>query len=87
MSDFLAIALFAVTCGLIVVGYPVAFTLAGSALIFAAIGNLLGVFDLGLLGAYAQQIFGRMTNPVLIAVPLFVFMGVMLERSDRKSVV
>ena len=81
MSDFLAIALFAVTCGLIVVGYPVAFTLAGSALIFAAIGNLLGVFDLGLLGAYAQQIFGRMTNPVLIAVPLFVFMGVMLERS------
>jgi len=81
MSGFLALALFAVTCGLIVVGYPVAFTLAGSALIFAFIGNLLGVFDLGLLGAYVQQIFGRMTNPVLIAVPLFVFMGVMLERS------
>ncbi|MDH3241384.1 MAG: TRAP transporter large permease subunit, partial [Alphaproteobacteria bacterium] len=62
-------------------GYPVAFTLAGSALIFACLGNLFGVFDFGLLGAFGQQIFGRMTNPVLIAVPLFVFMGVMLERS------
>ena len=81
MSGVLALALFAVTCVLIIVGYPVAFTLAGSALLFACIGNLLGVFDFGLLGAYGQQIFGRMTNPVLIAVPLFVFMGVMLERS------
>ena len=81
MSEFLALALFAVTCTLILAGYPVAFTLAGSALLFAAVGHLLGVFDFGLLGAYGQQIFGRMTNPVLIAVPLFIFMGVMLERS------
>ncbi len=81
MSSFLALALFAVTCTMIVIGYPVAFTLAGSALVFAFIGNLLGVFDFALLGAYGQQIFGRMTNPILIAVPLFVFMGVMLERS------
>jgi tripartite ATP-independent transporter DctM subunit len=81
MSGLFALALFAVTCLLIIVGYPVAFTLAGSALFFAAMGSLLGIFDFGLLGAYGQQIFGRMTNPVLIAVPLFVFMGVMLERS------
>ncbi|MDX1484259.1 MAG: TRAP transporter large permease subunit [Alphaproteobacteria bacterium] len=81
MSDVLALGLFAATCLLILAGYPVAFTLAGTALLFAGLGNLLGVFDFGLLGAYGQQIFGRMTNPVLIAVPLFVFMGVMLERS------
>jgi tripartite ATP-independent transporter DctM subunit len=81
VSTFFALALFVVTCGFIVAGYPVAFTLAGSALLFACIGNLFGVFDFGLLGAFGQQIFGRMTNPVLIAVPLFVFMGVMLERS------
>ncbi|MCZ6884726.1 MAG: TRAP transporter large permease subunit [Alphaproteobacteria bacterium] len=81
MSEFLAVALFVVTCAFILAGYPVAFTLAGSALLFAALGNLLGVFDFALLGAYGQQIFGRMTNPVLIAVPLFIFMGVMLERS------
>jgi len=81
MTGFFALALFAVTCLLIIVGYPVAFTLAGSALLFATLGSLLGIFDFDLLGAYGQQIFGRMTNPVLIAVPLFVFMGVMLERS------
>ncbi len=81
MSGVLALALFAVTCMFIVAGYPVAFTLAGSALLFAAVGSVFGVFDFGLLGAFGQQIFGRMTNPVLIAVPLFVFMGVMLERS------
>ncbi len=81
MSAFLALSLFAVTCALILAGYPVAFTLAGSALLFAGLGHLLGVFDFGLLGAYGQQIFGRMTNPVLMAVPLFIFMGVMLERS------
>jgi len=81
MSEFFALALFAVTCLLIIIGYPVAFTLAGSALLFAAIGSLLNIFEFSLLGAYSQQIFGRMTNPVLIAVPLFVFMGIMLERS------
>ncbi len=81
MKEFFAIALFAGTCGALLAGYPVAFTLAGGALVFAVLGNLFGVFDLALLGALVPQIFGRMTNPVLIAVPLFVFMGVMLERS------
>jgi tripartite ATP-independent transporter DctM subunit len=81
VNEFLALALFGFTCALILAGYPVAFTLAGSALLFAGIGSLLGVFDFGLLGAYGQLIFGRMTNPVLIAAPLFIFMGVMLERS------
>jgi tripartite ATP-independent transporter DctM subunit len=81
MKEFFALTLFAGTCGFLLAGYPVAFTLAGSALFFAVLGNLFGVFDFALLGALVPQIFGRMTNPVLIAVPLFVFMGVMLERS------
>lgn len=81
MKDILALGLFIGTCGFLLAGYPVAFTLAGGALVFAVIGNLFGVFDFALLGALVPQTFGRMTNPVLIAVPLFVFMGVMLERS------
>ena len=51
------------------------------ALLFAVLGFLLGVFDLSFLAAFPQRIFGTMTNEVVIAVPLFVFMGVMLERS------
>ncbi len=81
MKEFLALAMFGGTCAFLLAGYPVAFTLAGSALLFAGVGNFLGVFDFSLLGALVPQIFGRMTNQVLIAVPLFVFMGVMLERS------
>lgn len=63
-------------------GFPVAFTLAGVALAFATLGSLFGAFDLNLLvGAMPSRIIGVMTNEVLVAVPLFVFMGVMLERS------
>ncbi len=62
-------------------GYPVAFTLSGVALLFALGGSVLGVFDPGFLGAMPSRIFGIMGNQTLIAVPLFVFMGVMLERS------
>jgi tripartite ATP-independent transporter DctM subunit len=81
MTEVFALAMFAATCGLLLAGFPVAFTLAGTALLFAVLGSLFDLFELPLLGAFAQQIFGRMTNPVLIAVPLFVFMGVMLDRS------
>jgi tripartite ATP-independent transporter DctM subunit len=59
----------------------VAFTLAGVALIFAAIGVLTGTFDPVFLEAFPNRIYGIMTNETLIAVPVFVFMGVMLERS------
>ncbi len=62
-------------------GYPVAFTLSGVALLFALGGSVLGVFDPGFLGTMPSRIFGIMGNQTLIAVPLFVFMGVMLERS------
>jgi tripartite ATP-independent transporter DctM subunit len=62
-------------------GYPVALTLAGVSLAFAALGHALGAMGLGILGALPQRIFGVMTNDVLLAIPLFIFMGVMLEQS------
>ena len=62
-------------------GFPVAFTLGGTALIFAAIGIAAGAFNEALLFGLPNRIFGVMTNETLVAVPLFVFMGVMLERA------
>ena len=62
-------------------GFPVAFTLAGVALIFGGIGSLFNLFDMAFIQALPNRIYGIMTNDLLIAVPLFVFMGVMLERS------
>lgn len=81
LLEHLDLLMFAVTCVFLMCGYPVAFTLAGSALFFALIGMQFGLFDASFLTALPQRIFGTMTNQVLIAVPLFVFMGVMLERS------
>jgi len=66
---------------LVLIGFPISFTLAGTALIFGLIGIAMGVFDADFLGAFPHRIFGIMTNEVLIALPLFIFMGVMLERS------
>jgi len=79
--ELLCVIMFAVACGLLLLGFPVAFTLAGSGAAFAFLGYFLGVFDLSFLTAFPQRIFSTMTNEVLVAVPLFVFMGVMLERS------
>jgi len=73
--------MFLVAIVFLMAGFPVAFTLAGTALIFGLIGFAIGVFDLSFLGLFPQRLFGTMTNEVLIAVPLFVFMGVMLEKS------
>ncbi|NBC95582.1 MAG: TRAP transporter large permease subunit [Deinococcus-Thermus bacterium] len=81
IGEILDIGMFAVACIVLLAGFPVAFTLAGVALIFAVLGWSLGVFDLSFIRFIPQRIFGTMTNEVLIAVPLFVFMGVMLERS------
>ena len=81
LGQGLDLFMFVALCGCLLAGFPVAFTLAGTALIFAGIGYGLGVFDPSFLGFFPNRIFGVMTNEVLIAVPLFVFMGVMLERS------
>ena len=62
-------------------GFPVAFTLAGVSLIFAAIVSLFGGFDLYLLETIPNRLYGVMTNATLIAVPLFIFMGVIMEKS------
>jgi tripartite ATP-independent transporter DctM subunit len=81
MSEFLAIAMVVTVCALLLVGYPVALTLAGVSLGFAILGAALNVMNLALLGALPARIFGIMSNDVLLAIPLFIFMGVMLERS------
>ena len=62
-------------------GFPVAFTISGVSLLFALIGSLIGVFDLSFVSAFPNRIYGIMTNDLLISVPLFVFMGVMLQKS------
>ena len=81
LAETLDILMFACLCLVLLTGYPVAFTLGGVALLFALIGMGFGVFDFGFVAALPQRIFGTMTNTVLIAVPLFIFMGTMLERS------
>lgn len=81
MGEVLAVAMFVVTIFAVLIGFPVAFTLAGIALLFALAGIGLDVFDPAIMSALAGRYFGTMTNETLVAVPLFVFMGVMLERS------
>ncbi len=81
MDGLLALALFASVCAVLMAGFPVAFTLAGVSLIFAAVGSLTGSFDPAFLNAIPNRIFGIMGNETLLAVPLFVFMGIVLERS------
>ena len=80
-SGILALLMFLVTIAVLLCGYPVAFSLAGSALAFAMLGVLTGQFDADFFGAFPERVFGIMGNETLIAVPLFVFMGVILERS------
>ena len=74
-------AMFILACGSLLLGYPVAFTLPGVSVIFAGLGYAMGIFDFSIVGGVPQRIYGTMTNVVMMAVPLFVFMGVMLERS------
>ena len=81
MGETLAVAMVLAVCALLLFGYPVAFTLAGVSLGFAGLGAALGIMNFALLGALPARIFGIMTNDVLLAIPLFIFMGVMLERS------
>ena len=82
VQEILDVLMFVVVCGFLLAGFPVAFTLAGTALIFALIGWALGVFETSFFGSIPSRIYGNaMTNVVLIAVPMFIFMGVMLERS------
>ncbi|MCO4758174.1 MAG: TRAP transporter large permease subunit, partial [Oceanospirillaceae bacterium] len=81
MMEYLPLLLFVGAIFVLLLGYSVAFALAGTGLLFAAIGAYTGHFDSVFLEAIPNRLFGIMNNEVLIAVPLFVFMGVMLEKS------
>jgi tripartite ATP-independent transporter DctM subunit len=79
--EILAVVMVVAMCAALMAGYPVALTLGGVSLIFALAGDALGIFPISLLLALPPRIYGVVTNDVLTAIPLFVFMGVMLERS------
>ena len=81
MPELMALLLFISVCLILLTGYPVAFALGGTALLFAFLGVLTGTFDPAFLTALPNRLYGIMTNMTLIAVPLFIFMGVMLEKS------
>lgn len=81
MDGAIAIWMFLAVCLLLMFGYPVAFTLAGTALAFAAGGILAGHFDPAFLAALPARLFGTISNSTLIAVPLFILMGIILEKS------
>lgn len=81
MAELMPFFMFLVAGLILMTGYPVAFALAGTALIFSFIGSMTGGFDSSFLAAMPSRLFGIMTNETLIAVPLFVFMGAMLEKS------
>ena len=81
MSEVLPLAIFICTFAVLLSGYPVAFCLAGTALAFAGLGLITGHFDAAFFSALPVRVYGIMTNETLVAVPLFVFMGVVLERS------
>ena len=81
IGEILAGLMFFGIIGFLMLGFPVAFSLAGVSLMFGLVGMWFGVFDPSNFGALANRYIGFMTNEVLVAVPLFIFMGVMLERS------
>ncbi|MEL0246839.1 MAG: TRAP transporter large permease subunit [Alphaproteobacteria bacterium] len=83
--EFFSILLFVLLAVFLLAGYPVALTLAGTAIIVGFIGYLADLFPLVLLNVLPNRIFGLVTNETLIAVPLFIFMGVMLEKSGIAS--
>ena len=81
MIEYLDLLMFATLMVVVLSGFPVAFSIAGTAIIFAFLGWYLGAMNISLLGAMSQRIFGLLTNGVLIAIPLFVLMGAVLEKS------
>lgn len=79
--EWMALLLFVSVCIVLLFGFPVAFSLAGTSLIFATIGFGVGAFDASYLGALPSRLYGILSNTTLLAVPLFVFMGIVLEKS------
>lgn len=79
--EYLALLMFICVCLVLLLGYPVAFSLAGTALIFAGIASAMGYFDASFLSALPSRYYGILNNQTLLAVPLFIFMGGVLERA------
>ncbi|MCY4334339.1 MAG: TRAP transporter large permease subunit [Litoreibacter sp.] len=81
MNDYLDLIMFAALMGAVLTGFPVAFSIAGIAILFAYLSWVIGAMDLGLLGALGSRVFGLISNQVLIAIPVFILMGAILEKS------
>ena len=79
--ELLAPLMFLGLVAFLLLGYPVAFALAANGLLFAGIGIAAGLFDLSLLHALPERVYGIVANPTLLAIPFFAFMGLILERS------
>ena len=79
--EWLAFVMFFGVIAFLLTGFPVAFSLAGVSLLFAALGTIVGGFDSALMHALPSRIYGIMTNQIFMAVPLFVFIGTILERA------
>ena len=81
IADNLDLIMFGALMGAILLGFPVSFSIAGVGILFAYLGWAMGAMDITLLGAMGQRVFGLLSNQVLIAIPLFVLMGAVLEKS------
>ncbi|MFP5418883.1 MAG: TRAP transporter large permease subunit [Gammaproteobacteria bacterium] len=81
LIEYMAPLMFLGLVMFLLMGYPVAFSLAANGLLFAGIGMGLGVFDFSLLQALPERVYGIVANPTLLAIPFFAFMGLILERS------
>lgn len=81
MSEYLDLIMFAALIAAVLSGFPVAFSIAGTAVVFAFLGWFVGAMDISLLGALGQRAFGLISNQVLIAIPVFILMGAILEKS------
>jgi tripartite ATP-independent transporter DctM subunit len=81
LPQSLSLAMFAAVFAILLLGFPVAFTLLGTAVAFATLGAMLDVFDFHLLSALPLRIVGLMENDLLQAIPLFLYLGVVLERT------
>ncbi|WP_068546067.1 TRAP transporter large permease [Thalassotalea crassostreae] len=79
--EYLALLMFVCICFVLLLGYSVAFSLAGTALIFAGVATMLGYFDSSYLSALPSRYYGILNNQTLLAVPLFIFMGGVLEKA------
>lgn len=80
-AEWLSIALVVLVCGALMAGYPAALTLGGVSFVVALVANAFDLFPIGILNALPSRIYGVLVNETLMAIPLFIFMGVMLERS------